>query len=710
MLQKFNLMIMNNRNFKIKKTILITVLFVFAIGIMAFSRFYSVQRDKLLIDVVAQSLTQFHFQKNKFDDEFSKGVFDNFLDALDRNKTIFLKQDIESFKKHQLLIDNQISEKDLQFFEDVNTVYEMRFKELETYFATILDQPFDMAKEEFLETDDEKTQYVSTEEERFDKWHQWLKYEAIRQIYNRNDAQLKEKEKNDSITLKSLENTELEVRTKLKKEYQDWFHRLEKYDRNDRFSLYLNTITGYFDPHTNYFSPNDKESFDISMSGQLEGIGATLQESEGYVKVANIVAGGPAWKQGELKAGDLILEVAQGNDESVSVIDMRLDNAVQLIRGKKGTVVKLLIKKPDGSLQKIAIVRDKVVIEETYARSAILENTKAGEKVGYINLPKFYADFQQASGRRSSVDIKKELEKLNKEGVQSLIFDLRDNTGGSLADVVEMFGYFITTGPVVQVKDNRGQIKVHEDRDKEVVFDKPLVVLINEGSASASEIFAAAVQDYGRGIIMGSPYSFGKGTVQQFLDFDQMLNSGYNQYKPLGALKITIQKFYRITGGSTQLKGVASDIVLADAYKYIPLGEREQYHAMPWDEIAKTPYTELQITDIKKIIKKSEKRISQDTLYSLLEENALRMKQIKDETNFPLNYSAYVKLMTTRNQQYEKFKSLNQTKSFLEMKALESDLTALAADSTKTKILEQWVSSLKKDYYLDEAYKVAIDL
>jgi carboxyl-terminal processing protease len=389
---------------------------------------------------------------------------------------------------------------------------------------------------------------------------------------------------------------------------------------------------------------------------------------------------------------------------------MRLDSAVQLIRGKKGTTVKLMIKKPDGDMQHIAILRDKVVIEETYARSAVLKDKNSGEKVGYLNLPKFYADFQEASGRRCAPDVKAELIKLNKEGVNSLIFDLRNNSGGSLSDVVEMFGYFISSGPVVQVKDNQGKINVLEDKDKSIVFNKPLIVLINEGSASASEIFAAAAQDYQRGVIMGSPSSYGKGTVQQFLDFDQMLNSAYNQYKPLGALKITIQKFYRISGASTQLKGVSSDVVLPDPYEYIPVGERESDHAMPWDEIKNSNYTVWNSDLMKKAEKSSEKRIAKDTLFSLIEDNAKRMKSLKDESLFPLNFQEYTDLMTKRENEFKKYKVLSSAKSALNFSPLSDDLSRLKSDTTQTKILQQWVGSLQNDYYLDEVYRVAKDL
>ncbi|MCK5536691.1 MAG: carboxy terminal-processing peptidase [Bacteroidales bacterium] len=695
---------------KLKKRIFISITLIAAISFVGFTAYYNLQRDKLLLDIIGQSLSQIHYQKNKFDDDFSKGVFDNFMSSLDRNKNIFLQEDYESFVKYESVIDEEMKEQTLNFFDEVNSKYEERFDGLKEYFDLILEQAFDYTLDEMIENDDEKSNYPVTEEARKEKWRKILKYETMRQVYSKMEAQKKAKAKNDSTVLKSFELIEREVREKLQKEYNDWFHRVEKYERKDRYSIYLNTLTAYFDPHTNYYSPKDKANFDISMSGQLEGIGATLQESDGYVKVVSIVPGGPAWKHGDLKAGDLILEVAQGEEESVNIIDMRLDDAVQLIRGKKGTIANLTIRKPDGDEMNILIVRDKVVLEETYARSAILNNPNSNEKVGYLYLPKFYANFQEANGRRSAKDIKKELIKLNDEGVSSLVFDLRNNTGGSLNDVVEMFGYFISTGPVVQVKDNQGKIRLHEDKDNEILFKKPLVVLINEGSASASEIFAAAVQDYGRGIILGSPSSFGKGTVQRILDFDHLVNSSFKQYKPLGALKITIQKFYRITGASTQLKGVSSDVVLADSYMYLPVGEREQEHAMPWDEIENTEFSIWTCENMNKAIKNSKKRIAKDTLYTLLDNNAMRLKNMRDETLFSLKYTDYEEVMNKRNEEYKQYKTLNTTKSSLKMNALAKDLKRLEGDSTKTKIWTQWVKSLQNDYYLDEAFRVAIDL
>jgi len=695
---------------KNKKRLAIIFLSIVIVATAAFTTYKSTDKDKLLQNIIYQSLTQFHYEKNKFDDQFSEGLYYDFLDALDHNKSIFLQSDINIFKVFKTNIDDQIKAERFDFFDIVNSTYEKRFVQIESYLTDILSHPFNFKVDENIETEADHLNYCKSQDEQKERWRKSLKYQAMTRVYNKLRDNKKAHEKNDTVKLISFTDAEKNIRTRMQKEYKDWFHRLSKYDREDRFGWYINVIAGYFDPHTNYFPPKDKANFDISMSGQLEGIGATLTEKEGYVRVASLVPGGPAWKEGELKAGDKIISVAQGDKEAVSIVDMRLDNAVQLIRGKKGTIVNLRVKKPEGEIKTISITRDVVVIAETYARSAILNSKKGKDKVGYLYLPKFYADFNKANGKSCSKDVKKELQKLNKEGVKSLIIDLRNNGGGSLGDVVKMFGYFIDKGPVVQVKDNKGKIHVLKDEDAGIIFDKPLVVMVNEGSASASEIFAGAVQDYHRGIIMGSPSTFGKGTVQRVLNYDRMLPPQYNQYKPLGALKITFQKFYRVTGASTQLKGVSSDIVLPDGYKYVPMGEREQEHALDWDMIASSSFKPWNSYNIKKISAKEKENIQNDNLYQLIEENALRIKRIRKETVFPLNYSAYVQYQEKKNNEFKKFKAINKAKSKLVYSQLLEDKKLLKNDSIQQKIRTRWINNLQKDFYLDEAYRVASKL
>jgi carboxyl-terminal processing protease len=485
---------------------------------------------------------------------------------------------------------------------------------------------------------------------------------------------------------------------------------MSKWEQSDQIEVYINSLMNVFGPHTGYFAPKKKENFDISMSGQLEGIGAQLQEKDGYITVMKIVPGSASYRQGELEEKDIILKVAQEKGDAVDITDMRLDDAVKLIRGKKGTTVRLTVKKLSGAIKEVPIVRDVVVLEETYAKSAIIQN-ETGTRVGYINLPKFYADFNHSGGRAAAADVKIELQKLKAENVEGIIVDLRGNGGGSLRDAVEMTGHFIESGPVVQVKSRYSKPEVMIDRKAGVVYDGPLVVLQNQYSASASEIFAAAVQDYDRGIIMGSSGSFGKGTVQRFIDLDRMLTSNYSEMKPIGSVKITTQKFYRINGGATQLKGVASDIIMPDRYSKFEMGEREQDFVMPWDEIPaaeytqwKPPYTE------KEVIKASEARIAKNEILKSIEENAKRLKSQSDDTSITLNYEAFKKEKDVIDQEDEAFKELIKPIETLEILNVSADLEEISQDTVKVDLNEKWLKKLKKDVQLNEAVNVINDM
>jgi len=442
--------------------------------------------------------------------------------------------------------------------------------------------------------------------------------------------------------IKSFAELEKDAREKVLKRNDDWFRRLSQVEHFDRLTNFLNSIATYYDPHTGYYPPKDKEDFDISISGQLEGIGATLQEKDGYIKVVNIVPGSPSWKDGKLKENDLILKVAQADEEFVDIVGMRLDKAVKLIRGKKGTTVRLLVKNVEGTMQTISLVRDVVIIEETYAKSVIVQ-TDENKRVGYIYLPQFYVNFnEKGGGRRCSDDVLKEVLKLKNEGIDGLVIDLRNNGGGSLPDVVKMAGYFIKEGPIVQIQEKGGRKSVLTDTDPGMYYDGPLAVMVNGGSASASEIFAAALQDYQRAVIVGSEFTFGKGTVQRFLDLDQVVNSAHENNKPFGALKLTFQKFYRINGGSTQLKGVKSDVVLPDNMKYLDYGERELEHHLEWDKISPQEF-ELYSnpTVLKEIEAASQKRINADPEFALIDEKAKKIKEIRDQTVVSLNFEKF---------------------------------------------------------------------
>ncbi|MFQ3579097.1 MAG: carboxy terminal-processing peptidase, partial [Bacteroidales bacterium] len=538
-----------------------------------------------------------------------------------------------------------------------------------------------------------------------------LKLETLEQIYQLDKPQNKQKEKNDTVVLKTFEELEQEARKTIIKRYDVRFKRLEQLKRQDRFQFYINSILSVHDPHTGYYPPQDKQDFDIQISGKLEGIGATLSEKDGFITVENIVLGSASWKQGQLQVKDVILKVAQENEEPVDVVNMRLDEVVKLIRGPKGTKVTLSVKKIDGRLMDIEIIRDVVILEETFARSTIItDNDK--KRIGYIFLPKFYVDFNDANGRKCSVDVLEELQKLKNQNVEGIIFDVRNNGGGSLNDVVKIAGYFIPSGPIVQVKSRNQAPQILTDNDAQTIFSGPLIILVNEFSASASEILAAALQDYNRAIIVGSSATYGKGTVQRFLDLDNFLTPNFSSFKPLGHMKVTIQKFYRIDGGTTQLKGVIPDIILKDNYSYLEIGEKELDNPMGWDEIPSQVY---QLSDkkynISKLIKNSTNRIQKDSTFLLIEKAAVRLKNQKEFTNISLNYNNYMKNKKDDEKIVEEISKIGKKTTALEIISMEKNSnTDTKIDSIQTERLKQWHEKLKKDPHLFETLQIMKDM
>ncbi|MBE0642165.1 MAG: carboxy terminal-processing peptidase, partial [Bacteroidales bacterium] len=518
---------------------------------------------------------------------------------------------------------------------------------------------------------------------------------------------LEEEEDVDATEKETLAFAEAEAwaREKVEKRYRDWFSRLKQVNRNDRLTVYINSFVSIYDPHSEYYPPKAKEDFDIRFSGQLEGIGATLQQEDGYVKVREIVAGSASWKQGELEVNDLILKVGQGAEEPVDIVDMRLDDAVRLIRGPKGTEVRLTVKKVDGSTRVIPIIRDVVVLEETFAKSAILEEDGHQGKIGYIMLPSFYMDFKDPSGRSAASDVLNEINKLKAEGISGLIIDLRGNGGGSLLDAVKMAGYFIEKGPVVQVKSRFGEPYVFDDKDPAVQYGGPLVVLVNSFSASASEIFAAAMQDYQRAIIVGSSSTFGKGTVQRFFELDKMVPVEHQDVRPLGSIKLTTQKFYRVNGGATQLKGVSPDLILPDRYSYIDIGEKERDYPMPWTVIEPANFTPWNAFSINYEYLRSNgtSRMADNSAFALIDEQARLLKDQRRIHRYPLGLEQYKLWKADLDEKNKKFKDLGKDTFDLKVSALPSDALLLAADSVKSEGAKKWHGQLKKDIYLKEA-------
>lgn len=662
-------------------------------------------KNEILLKALMQGLNTGHYQPEKIDDSFSKKVFKLYLERLDYNKKFLLATDVEQLRKYETAVDDQLRAGSYELFDVASGIMEQRLKESEAYYKEILAQPFDFTKEETIELDGEKLAFAKDKEALKEAWRKQLKYQTLVRLADMQEEQEKALAKDPKAAKKTPEVLEKEARDKVKKTYEDLYSRLAKINREDRRAIYINSIANVYDPHTGYFPPKAKSDFDIEFTGKLEGIGASLQEKDGQIKVMEIVPGSPSYLQGDLKPGDAIQKVAQGPGEPVLIEGMRIDDAIQLIRGKKGTEVRLTVKKLDGSTKVIPIIRDLIVFEETYAQSALIEDKQ--QKIGYIKLPGFYADFENRNGRFSGADVKKEVEKLKAAGMKGLVLDLRNNGGGSLGDAVEMAGLFIEQGPIVQVKTASGKAVVLDDRDPQVQYAGPLVILVNSNSASASEILAAAMQDYKRAVIMGTP-TFGKGTVQQFFELDEALPSQFDAYKPFGALKLTTQKFYRINGGTTQLRGVVPDVILPDTYSFLDFGEKEQEYPLPFDEIAPAkykPWTNSKL-NIAQIQKNSQTRIAQNKSFDLIKESGQRLKKQSDNTVRSLQLSKFIAEQKQNEQEAKRFEAAQKEVPVLKVSRLPGDLQALGADTAKVARNKEFLKSLQKDIYLEEAVAV----
>ncbi|MDA0777491.1 MAG: carboxy terminal-processing peptidase [Bacteroidetes bacterium] len=687
------------------------IFFVVAPLIFVATGFYMKAQDEgesILLQAINMSLQGAHYDPPVVDDAFSQKAFDLYLKNIDGNKRLLLASDTVQLVNYRNEIDNEINDGTYKLFNLSLELIEKQTKATEVYFEEILAQPFSFIENEEVNLGEDMP-FAKDETELRDRWRKYLKYSVLSRLHDDIIAQEKTIEKGDTIfTPKSYDSLEYLARKNVLKTHRDWYKRLNRLDRKDRLALYINSITAVYDPHTNYFPPEQKEDFDIQMSGQLEGIGAQLQEKDGYIKITNIIPGGPSSLQGELMANDLILKVKQEGGEPIEIIDWRINDAVKIIRGKKGTKVTLTVRKPDGSVKNITITRDVVVLEETYAKSLVLHD-QDNIKTGYIYLPTFYADFQNPRGRFSWKDVKVEVEKLKATGIKGIILDLRNNGGGSLDDVVKMGGLFIDQGPIVQVKEKGRQAQVLEDRYPGAEWDGALVIMINEFSASASEIMAAAMQDYGRAVIVGSSSSHGKGTVQRFLNLNQTLRN--KNLPDLGSVKLTIQKFYRINGDATQLKGVSSDVVLPDNYMYIKTGENENDYALAWDQISSSKYETKPLDAHNKAIKKSQIRAKKNETFNLIEENARRWELQRETNTFPLSLEAYKAQEVKEKKEGEKYEVLNTIviNGFV-VRNIPSDLALIKGEESRVKRNEEWIKGIAKDPYVYEALQIIEDL
>ncbi len=696
-------------------------------------------KDAVILQKMVEVLGQLHFAPQNADEEFSKKVFKVYLDRLDGARRFLTQQDVDQMKLYETKIGEAVKNQDFTFYTLSQKLLDAGVVKAETYYKSALTTPIDFTINEKVNIDSDKKPYTKNDDELKEAWRKMIKFD----VETRLATKLEDKQKGKTdVKDKSEEELKKTALTETTKSYNDYFKRLKKVKPNNRFGVYLNSIANVYDPHTEYFEPVDKQNFDISMAGRLIGIGARLQTDleTDFTKVTDIVIGGPAYKQGVLKEGDLVMKVGQADKEAVDVAGMNIDEVVSMIRGELGKEVRLTVKaKLDGKVKVIPIIREEIIVDEGFARSLLIQSDKSADKIGYIKLPKFYADFEREDGHQCAEDVEIEINKLKAAGVKGIILDLRNNGGGSLRDVVKMAGQFIESGPIVQVKNRNDRPDVMSDTDPSVQYSGPLIIMQNEFSASASEIMAAALQDYGRAIIVGTN-SYGKGTVQRFFDLDRAL-TGNSDVKPLGQIKVTIQKFYRVNGGSTQLKGVAPDILLPDPYMNIPSGEKDNEYPLPWTQINPVKY-EQNVVDFQKVLPKivenSKKRVDSNPVFKAIIESAKLIKQQRDRSEETLNLNTYI---ATEKKQQDYSKKLNNLIKLNEdgsedgvpstvtdatdvkkdkkppverlwAENLTVDTNKLTASKDSSKIIRNtdWLKNVKNDVQLQETLSIMKDL
>lgn len=669
--------------------------------------FVSNDKDRLLIELISHVIQRGHYDVKSLNDDMSEQIFHTYLESLDGQKRYFLQTDYREFSKYMYQIDDQIRELDLTFFDLTYKRLVLRMSEVESMYSSILSRPFDFDKEEEFDTDYDEQIYPLSQKERSEKWRKQLKLSTLSVLYDK----VQEEENNDETTPAYLSSSwmdlEAEARTTTRENMEDFFDLMNELERKDWFDVYINSFVLQFDPHTNYFNPDDKDRFDMSMSGKFEGIGARLSKRNQAIKVVDIIVGGPLWRDQLMEVGDEIQLVRQEDGDAVDIRAMRLDDAIKLIKGSKGSMVYLTVKKVDGNIETIPVKRDLVVLEESYARSTVIN--RQDQKYGLIHLPKFYVDFKSYKERNAAHDVEQEVINLKEAGVGGLIIDLRNNGGGSLQTVVDIAGLFIDEGPIVQVKSTVSKTEVLRDRDGKTLWNGPMVILVNELSASASEILAAAMQDYERAIVIGSEQTFGKGTVQNVVDLNRFLSN--STYGNLGALKITTDKFYRINGGSTQLEGVKSDVITPDRYRYVDVGERDEDNPMRWDRISPLVYTKWNgYLNYDDVIEQSQDRVNDHPIFNLVDQDAKWIEQRQNDNTIALNYQEYVSKIESDRAYADQFDAVEEYDNNLDFTISPADQKRISEDDIFLEKRERWFSNLSKDFYVEEAVNILQDL
>ena len=675
---------------KLRISIIITIITIAIFGFkLNNEKLSDPEKEKVLLEIVKYVVERGHYSSIQIDDDLSLKIFDDFINKLDPQKRFFTLSDIKELDRFKYKIDDQIKAYDLEFFEEIHDRYRSRIAEAKMFVEKAFENNFDFNDKEYIDLDIDSIPFSSDKNQLYERWRKQIKYSILDIISQKNSSDSTD----DNEVMMNAIST-------VKKNTNDFFNYANEIERDDWFSVFLNSFVGQFDPHTFYFKPDDKEKFDVSISGNFDGIGARLSKADGNVKIVDVIIGGPVWKDKLLDVGDIILAVGQADQEPISIFGMKLDDSIKLIKGPAGTTVTLRIKKLDGQIKDVKIKRDVVELEETFAKSTLI--SKNSKNYGYISLPKFYADFDNYKNRNSANDVKNEIIKLKNNGIKGLILDLRNNGGGSLQTVVEMTGLFIEKGPVVQVKSIGNRKKILYDRDAQVYWNGPLVLLINEMSASASEIISAALQDYNRAIIIGSEKSFGKGTVQNIVDLNRFIsNSDYD----MGAIKVTTDIFYRINGESVQLEGVESDIVIPDSYMYVFDGERDEKNPIKWDKIGPATYTKWQSYDekFKYVTDQMNRKLNQNNIINDIYERANWIKSQQNINNIPLNLVEYKKYQKDQKLKASQFDKISKYENQLSFELLKTEKTFIQENKELLEERIKWHKNLSKDIFIDQA-------
>ncbi len=667
---------------------------------------------------VSNTLSYLSYNAKPINDAYSQDVYKEYFEKLDPSKKYFLQSDMDEFAKYKTKLDDYLKTGDITFFKLTNERYLQRLADIEKMSQDIFAKPINLDEDEDIIMESKLKKNPTNQKEMYAEWKKFIKYNILQEMQTLNEKEESQKKKKDSAIAKkqkdtikyeplTLEQKKVKATGEIKDLVSSMFNRIKKRKKMDWFSAsYMNSYTEVFDPHTNYFSPKDKEDFDANFSGKIIGIGAQISEKKGRLFIGPLVIGAPAWKSKQVSEGDEVLKVkSDPKKEAVNVVGMLVDEAVRLIRGAKGSEVTLTLRKKDGSVKEVKLIREEVEMEDTFAKSIVV-NSPNGKKYGFIYLPSFNADFNDSKGRNASTDVKNEITKLKAQNVEGIILDLRNNGGGSLTEVVDIMGLFMNSGPVVQVRSQDGKIQVLKNKNNAPVWTGPLVLMQNELSASASEILTGAIQDYGRGVILGAPHSFGKGTVQTFVSLNRFLNTN-DDY---GDLKLTIQKFYRISGNSTQLEGVKSDVVMDDYFTYDEIGEKYDEHALPWDQIKSSDYKPLNTIDMAGIVKRSTERIKANKPYQLLVESAKWRQALGKEETVTLNQTKFFELMKKRKEELKKFESLTKYDNGLQFTQYQSEVERMKKDEAFSVKSKNWIKNLKRDLYLQEAMNVISEI